>query len=68
MTRPIDRAILTPQFQHECWEWDCMEINEFQCEFESCLCFDDPSARFHRNMWSLSHDLYNRMTCGEPIL
>jgi hypothetical protein len=30
------------QFKHECWEWDGLEIDEFDSEFACCCCFEGP--------------------------
>ena len=30
-----------PKFKHECCEWDSMEIDEFDCEFYKCRCFEE---------------------------
>jgi hypothetical protein len=39
----IDRVIRIhePKYKHQCWEWDGLEIDEFDPEFGSCTCFSE---------------------------
>ena len=43
LTRIIKRVqkINPPKFKHLCHEWDGLEINEFDPEFDTCTCYGE---------------------------